>query len=196
MYKFNRYSWMLFIVYWIVAVILESHSPQPSMEGMYSSFPIIILLILWSEKIKNIITIDDSKITKKEAFKRDLFLITCGFTLASIFPLAFEYNNSDVLGWWSLGIVVGVIVGFVYAFVCSLISMMVEHHKKQIIILILFIATLLSVAHFAPKNINLWYASIPYIGDIELLYFFMGISILIHLFFCLFCVTTKATRLD
>jgi len=183
--KFNIYSWALTILYLIVVIVLETHSPTPSMEGIYSSLPLIAILILWSEKSTNVLNIDDIKITKKEAFSRDLFLITFGFTLAFMLPLAFKYNNSDVQGWWALGIVIGTIIGFFYACVFSLISLILEHHKKQTILFICLISVIIAIESFVPQSIVPRYISLFHGLNIELFHFFIGISMLIYLAFCL-----------
>ena len=184
-YRFNIYSWVLAIVYLIVAITLETHSPYPSLEGIYSSFPLIVLLILWSEKIKHVINIDDVKITKKEAFSRDLFLITFGFTFAFMVPLAFKYNNSDVQGWWALGIVIGTIIGFFYACVFSLISLTVAHHKKQTILFVFLSAVIILIESFVPQSIIPRYISLCHGLNIEFLHFFIGATLLVYLAVCL-----------
>lgn len=180
-HRFNIYSWVLAIVYLIVAIVLENHSPYPSMEGIYSSLPLIALLILWSEKINHVINIDDVKITKKEAFSRDLFLITCGFTLAFMVPLAFNYNNSDVQGWWALGIVVGTIIGFLYAFVFALISLMIAHHKKQTIFFVFLSVVIILIESFIPQSIIPRYITLVHGVDIEFFHFFIGAAMLVYL---------------
>ncbi|MDF1683922.1 MAG: hypothetical protein P1U36_04610 [Legionellaceae bacterium] len=183
--RLNIYSWSLAILYFIVAIVLETHSPAPSMQGIYSSFPLIAILILWSEKSSKVINIDDTNITKKEAFSRDLFLITLGFTLAFMLPLAFKYNNSDVQGWWALGIVIGTIIGFFYACVFSLISLILEHHKKQTIFFIYFIFVIIIIESFVPQSIIPRYISLFHGLRIEFFHFFISASVLIYFFFCL-----------
>lgn len=185
MYRFNIYSWALAIVYLIVVIVLVSLSPYPSMEGIYSSFPLIVLLILWSEKIKKVINLDDVQITKKEAFSRDLFLITFGFTLAFMVPLAFKYNNSDVQGWWALGIVVGTIIGFFYAFVFSLISLTVALHRKQTIFFVFLNIVIILIESFVPQSIIPRYISLVHGLNIEFFHFFIGSAMLVYLAVCL-----------
>ena len=183
--RLNIYSWALATLYLIVVIVLETHSPAPSMEGIYYSFPLIAILILWSEKSTNVINIDDTKITRKEAFCRDLFLITLGFTLAFMLPLGFKYNNSDVQGWWSIGIVIGTIIGFFYACVFSLISLILEHHKKQTVLFICLIAVIITIESFVPQSIIPRYISLLHGLHIEFFHFFISASMLIYLFFCL-----------
>lgn len=185
MYTFNRYSWLLAIVYLATAFSMESHSYTSFLEGTYYSVPLIIIMILWSEMSTRIINADDFTITRKEAFKRDLFLITFGFMVAFTFPLIFEYNNSDALGWWPLVILIGCLYGLFYALVFSLISLIIDHHKKQTIVFVFLIIMLILIENIIPMVMLPRYISVLFFGEIELFHVVMWLFLFIYLLFCL-----------
>ena len=185
MYTFNRYSWLLAIVYLAAAVTMESHSYTSLLEGTYFSAPLILIVIFWSEMSTRIINTDDDTITKKAAFKRDLFLITFGFVVAFTFPLVFEYKNTDALGWWPLVILFGGLYGLFYAFIFSLISLMINHHKKPAIAFIVLIIMLILIENLAPKDMLPRYMSFLFFGEVEFFHVVMGYFLFMYLLFCL-----------
>jgi hypothetical protein len=156
MYRFNIYSWTLFIIYVALVFFMETFSPRISLENIYSTVPLIGGLIFWSERLTPLIRMSDSYITKEEAFYRDFFLITYGVLSGHMLYSVFQYNNSDARGWWPLVIYFITAIGIVFAIFYSLFAMILNSHKKYtfgfsfvLIILLMFIS---SMEHLYPMS--------------------------------------------
>lgn len=175
MYRFNIYSWILFIIYVTVVTVMEYFSHTFSVENIYISLPLIAMFIIWSEKITLVIHITD-----KEVFNRDFFLISYSFISGNLISLLFQYNNSDTLGWWPLGIYIISVFGVVFAWLFSLIAMMLKNHKKYTLI---FSMVLISVLIFISFMMHLEPLSIY--AKYETFYIIFSIIISIHLVLCL-----------
>lgn len=134
MYRFNIYSWVIFIIYLTVVTTMEYFSYKFSLESIYSSLPLIMAFIFWSERTTLAIQKHDGSITKKEEFNRDLFLISFSFISGNLLSLLFQYNNSDTLGWWPLAIYFISAFGILFATIFSLIALMLNSHKGYTLI--------------------------------------------------------------
>lgn len=134
MYRFNIYSWVIFIIYLTVVTTMEYFSYKFSLESIYLSLPLIIAFIFWSERTELVISKHDSSITKTDGFNRDFFLISFSFISGHLLSLLFQYNNSDAIGWWPLAIYFISAFGILFAFIFSLIALMLNNHKKYTLI--------------------------------------------------------------
>ncbi|MBY0544729.1 MAG: hypothetical protein K2Q14_04185 [Gammaproteobacteria bacterium] len=156
MYRFNIYSWVLFIIYLTVVTTMEYFSYKFSLESIYFSLPLMAAFIFWSERTILVIQKPDGSITKTERFKRDLFLISFSFISGHLLSLLFQYNNSDALGWWPLAIYFISAFGILFAIIFSLIAMMLNNHKKYtliysitIILTLIFISLMMHLDSFS-----------------------------------------------
>ena len=176
MYKLSRFSWGLAIVYLVAFLTMEYHSSN-QWEGFCFSIPLIIMTIIWSEKAKKLIDMDDRIITKKEAFRRDLFLIFYGFILSFLLSMLFEYDNADVLGWWPVILLLVSLYGMLFAVSFSLMALLLGNHKRYTVIFSIVILLLMT---FMPT-----YIPIPFLGRVGVVHVCMGLLICTHLFLCL-----------
>jgi hypothetical protein len=156
MYRFNIYSWAIFIIYVALVFFMETFSPRISLESIYLTVPLIGGLIFWSERLTPLIRKPDSSITKEEAFSRDFFLITFGILSGYMLYLVFQYNNSDARGWWPLVIYFIAARGVVFALLFSLFAMILNGHKKYTLIFTFVLMALLifiiSMEYLYPKS--------------------------------------------
>lgn len=134
MYRFNIYSWVIFIIYLTVVTTMEYFSYKFSLESIYFSLPLIVAFIFWSERTAVVIQRNDGSITKTEGFNQDLFLISFSFISGNLLSLLFQYNNSDTIGWWPLAIYFISAFGILFAIIFSLIALMLNNHKKYTLI--------------------------------------------------------------
>ena len=180
MYRFNIYSWILFLIYLTVVTIMEYFSHTFSLENIYISIPLIAMFIFWSEKTTLVIQKRDISITNKEVFNRDLFFVSYSFISGNLISLLFQYNNSDTLGWWPLAIYIVSTFGVIYAFLFSLIAMTLKNHKKYTLI---FSIVLISILIFISLMMHLNPLSIY--AKYETFYIIFFILITLHLAICL-----------
>lgn len=180
MFRFNIYSWILFIIYLTVVTTMEYFSHIFSLEHIYISIPLIVMFIIWSEKTTLAIQKSDISITNKEVFNRDLFFISYSFICGYLISLLFQYNNSDTLGWWPLGIYIVSAFGIIFAFLFSLFAVMLKSHKKYTLIyslVLIFILIFISfMMHLDPLSIYAKY---------ETFYIIFFILISLHIMLCL-----------
>jgi hypothetical protein len=153
MYRFNKYSWIVALVYIAIIVTIECHSYLVPWQGLYLTSPIIFIFILWSERITPILKKDERAINKTESFNRDLFLINFSFILEELLSFPVQYNNPDA-GWWPLVFWFITLFGFLFAFAFSLIALMIDSHKRYTfifsILIILLIPPLSFLAYAMP----------------------------------------------
>jgi hypothetical protein len=125
----NIFSWTLLSVFLCASVAMEYHPSDGSMEGPLMILPMIIMFVLWSERVAYLIDRTDLELTKTLIFKRDLFLITFSFLFADLLYLTMEYNNADARGWWPLAVAFIGLYGFVFSLVYALFALLFAHHR-------------------------------------------------------------------
>lgn len=139
MYRFNKYSWIVVLVYLATVVTFEYHSSAVPWQGLYLTSPLIFIYIFWSESITPILKKDEHAINKTESFNRDLFLINFSFILGGLVSFLVQYNNTDLAGWWPLVFWFITLFGFLFAFAFSLIALILDSHKRYTFIFSIFI---------------------------------------------------------
>lgn len=176
----NSYSWSMIIAF-IGAVIAMQYHTVRSLEGFFLTLPLVITAIVWSELRAPLLKADDSALTKKTTFYRDLFLITFSFLLSGFLSLWFEYNNSDVRGWWPLIVYFNGSYGILFAFIFSKIARFLpKNHKIYTFVFSFAIVVYVSFASFFPYNL-----SILSLGRINTFFLVLCLLIALHLLFAL-----------
>lgn len=133
MHRFNIFTWLIVIIYLTVIATMQYFSPAFSFENIYISLPLIVALIICSENTRSI-QIPDNDLTKTERFFQDCFLISYSFIAGNLLSLLFQYNNSDVLGWWPITIYFSSLIGVLFAIMFSLFAIMLNIHKKYTLV--------------------------------------------------------------
>lgn len=180
MYRFNIYSWLIFLIYLTVVTTMEYFSYKFSWERIYFSIPLLVAFIFWSERVAVITKKHDGSLTKTEGFIQDLFLISFSFISGNLLSLLFQYNNSDTLGWWPLGIYFISAFGILFAIIFSLIALMLNNHKKYTLIYSLVIILNLMFISFMMHLDRL-----SIFAKFETFYIIFLLLIGIHLLLCL-----------
>lgn len=152
-YKLNRYSWSLIIAFICATIVMQYHTGHITFEGFYLSLPLVCIMVHWCEQRAPLIRMKDYLLTKQESFGRDLFMISYSFVLAGLFSLLFQYNNSDVRGWWPVFFYFNSLVGVLFALVYSLIALMLPLHKMYVVCSTSIIMLLITFLKFWPNNI-------------------------------------------
>lgn len=148
MYRFNKYSWIVVLVYIATIVTFEYHSSAVPWEGLYLTSPLIFIYIFWSESITPLLKKDERTLNKTESFNRDLFLINFSFIFGELFSFLVQYNNTDLAGWWPLVFWFITLFGFLFAFAFSLIARMLGSHKRYTLIFLIFIILIIPSLSF------------------------------------------------
>lgn len=179
---FNKYSWTLVSIYIIAMATMEYFSYQFSWESIFFSLPLIAAFICWSESMVTVLKKPQGFITKSEGFHRDLFLISFSFISGELLSLLFQYNNSDVLGWWPIAIYFISAFGILFAVVFSLIALILDNHKSYTLIYSITIIVILLftsfMTHLDPFS---FFASTKTFNAIFL--FLIAIHLLLSLFY-------------
>lgn len=175
----NGFSLFIIIAYLSASCVMEYCSPHILWEGIYISLPLICIFIYWSGTINHLITRTDSQLTQGDVFRRDFFLITYSFLLATIFSLLFQYDNSDVKGWWPFIMYLFTLYGLVFATLFSLIALMITNHKVYSVIFSLLIFFIFLFSKYWPHDFNVFY--IGEVNSFAVIYFGL---ICVHLILC------------
>lgn len=85
---------------------------------------------------------------------RDVFLVSYSFYCSSLIFLIFQYDNTDLKGWWLLYMYVSTTIGLMFALVFSLLASCMGAHKIYSLIFCLGIVVILSMMSFFPLRIQ------------------------------------------
>ncbi len=186
--QLNGYSWSIIVAFIFASVAMEYNTDHSLLDSACFTIPLIFIAVFWCEKTAYLMAVPDYRLTKKESFSRDLFLISYSFFLACLLSLLSQHNNSDAKAWWSLYILYIGLYGFLFSFLFSLIAVMISNHKTYTIVFSFIIISVLSIIKFYPP-----YTSVVYIGKIESYYMITGSLLLGHF---LFFIGWKLSRLS
>lgn len=147
-------------------------------EGLVFSFPFILFILLWSEKI-SIYFKDDHHQPKNIQFLVDFFLIHYSFIFAFITSLVFQWDNVDAKGWWPIGIIIfevyALFLGSLFAFISLLLK---EEHRQYT-----YIFGLANFLGYLIISLLPWRFHYLYGFDIWMLY-----TIGLFIFYLVFCI--------
>ncbi|WP_131795977.1 hypothetical protein [Fluoribacter gormanii] len=179
--KINRYTWLIIVCYLSGTLTMEYQTYKFSvpLEGVFMTFPLVMAFIYWSYKNNKIFLLNSSVMTKKEAFKTDLFLISTSFLLAGFLSLMMDLNNSDLRAFWPFLIFFISIYGFVFSLIYALLGLFLnENHKKYTLFFASAIMLIYSLLSFFPRKIGLLNSA-----EIEIIYALPIILLFLHLVF-------------
>lgn len=176
----NGLTWLMVIAFVSVIFTMEYFSPSILWEGILISSPLIIAAIMWSKKTSKLMRIENDQPIKEGRFVQDLFLITYSFFLAVLFSLLFQYDNSDVKGWWPLIIYIMGFYGFVFALTFSLIALILDNHRTYSVVFSFIIFFILLFSKYWP-----YYFDVFYVGNVSSFSLICFSLISIHLLICI-----------
>ncbi|HDV5773756.1 TPA: hypothetical protein RJD76_002908 [Legionella pneumophila] len=157
----------------------QTYKFSVTLEGVFMTFPLVMAFIYWSYKNNKIFLLNSSVMTKKEAFKTDLFLISTSFLLAGFLSLMMDLNNSDLRAFWPFLILFISIYGFVFSLIYALLGLFLnENHTKYTLFFASAIMLIYSLLSFFPRKIGLLNSA-----EIEIIYALPIILLFLHLVF-------------
>ncbi|CEK10127.1 conserved membrane protein of unknown function [Legionella hackeliae] len=183
----NRYSWLILLAYLGATFSMQLDSHKFSFEAFLFGLSLILIMVYWSEYAAPSEKVDESKIDKIEVFLRDLFLISYSLMLGDILSLLFQYDNSDMRGWWTFFLYFSFLCNVVFAFAFSLIASMMRNHKMYTIIFSCILLTVFTFSKFWPL-----YKSVLFLGEINTFLVIMCSLIGMHL---LIAIVFKLTEI-
>lgn len=138
------------------------HSSAISWEDLSLTSLLIISFILWSERTYFLINKTECTFKKWDSFKIDLFLISFSFLSGELLSFLFQFNNSDIKGWWALALSFITAYGILFAFIYSLFAQLLKIHRKYThafffiiiinLVMINFLASIMPNSFFAKSN--------------------------------------------
>lgn len=180
MHKFNRYSWLLFVLFVITVFILELKPQSAPMNGLFQSTPLIAIFILWSEvryqKVKNMLRYDH--------FIWDFFIVTYSFIIGSLIGLCFQFRITEAMELWPLYLYFMATLGMVFSIIFSLGALLLSPHKSYTFIMCVIIL-------FIIIFYNIYNNLFPNHVDEQLLYIFWGLLLCLHFIVCLIYIVRK-----
>ncbi len=171
---FNPYSFLLLSVFFCTTLSMQYHISQFSVGGFFLVSPLIALAILCSGKIMQLEENNNNAIITENEFKRDVFLISYSFLIASLISLLPEYDNSDAREWWGISVYYVSLIGIIFSWFFAYFNRFLRLHKVYTNIFSLVVI----IAFSLPK---LWpiYVSVIFIGEIS---FFMVHDVYLRFF--------------
>lgn len=177
-FSLNIFSWVILVTYLCVSFIMQVYPSGVSLEGPLFTLPVICLMMYWSEKKACLLKKHDSKLTKKNKFQRNFFIIFFAINIGSFISLIFQYNNSDIRGIWPISTYFTFFCSIAFSLLFSIISYALPIRKSYLVAFSFVIFTIFSISKFWP-----YYMAVPYIGQINFYTVVMMLLILIHLLF-------------
>jgi hypothetical protein len=128
MKKFNNYSLVLIGMYILSFTVME-YGRRDWAEG-FSSLPIIMLIVFWSEKIVNYLKNRNNQ-PAHIIFYTDTFIINYSLIFALVTSLVFKRNNVDAREWWSIAIVFGELFAILLGLVFAILALMLNKQHNR-----------------------------------------------------------------
>lgn len=125
--KFNNYSLLLIGMYILSFTVME-YGNSNWIEGL-TSLPIIILIVLWSEKITDYLKDGNNKSTSV-IFYTDVFIINYSLIFAIVTSLVFQRSNADARGWWPVAIIFGELCSILLGVVFATLALMLNKNHN------------------------------------------------------------------
>lgn len=175
----NAFSWLIILTFFVASFLMEYFSNSRSLEGFIITLPLIIATVYWSENSAYLLKKTDFQLTRGEVFRRDLFLIFFSFIASGLLSLLFQYNNSDMRGWWPLFMYTTSVYGLIFTVIFSYSALIVNNHKMYLIIFSFIISIIILFSKFWP-----YYISVFFIGSINTYLVIMCSLISFHLLVC------------
>lgn len=177
MKKINNYSFAMIGMYTLSFIIME-YGASNWVEGL-SSFPIIILVVFWSEKMTSYLKNRNNQ-PSKIIFYTDIFIINYSVLFALVTSLVFQRGNVDARGWWPMSLIIGefcaILLGFLFAILALMLN---KHHNKY--------TNCIAIAIFVGYVIfSLLPWRLVHFGQINAFTIYMIILFIFHLVICLY----------
>jgi len=185
-FSLNIFSWAIFIAFLCASLVMQVYPSGFSFEGPLFVLPVICLMMYWSEKKAYLLKKNDSKLTKKSKFQRDLFISSFSMNIGYLISLLSQYDNSDVRGMWPLAIYYTFFCSIAFSLLFSMISYALPTHKKYNIAFALLIFTIFSISKFWP-----YYVFVPYLGKADSYLVIMASLLVIHFLLSFFMNVKK-----
>ena len=183
----NGYSWSILVAFICAAFAMQYHTASISFKDFFQALPLIIVAVYWCQKSAHFTSQPENNLKKSELFKRDLFLLSFSFLLASLISLLFAYDNSDARGWWVLITYLFSLYGLLFSLTFSVIALLIKNHKIYTIIFAFLIVGLVSFGNFFPH-----YTLLPLLGNIDTFFVIAGSLLIAH---CLLAIGSKIIEL-
>lgn len=168
----NRLVWFISVVFIGLTVLVTLPNPRQWMEGFFMALPLYFINITFAAKLK----------TRLSPVEYRFYLINIGFFLGIMLSLLLSYTNSDVRGWWLLGLYVSFIYGLVFSLCYTTISYFSKLNNRFYDVVFCVVLVLGLVA----MQVLVVYFKIYDIATISSDYFLLGALLLFHLVFNLF----------
>ena len=179
LYLFNKYSWILFLTYISVIFTMQYQATSGSWESIYMTSPLIVSFIFWSEKINFLIQKSSITLEKSDSFRVDFFLISFSFLLGELLSFLFQFNNTDLRGWWGLALSFVTAYGILFSLIYSLFARLIDNHRKYTYIFSLMLIFWILVDSLLTYGMPLSFFALD-----EAFYGFTGVLIIIHILIC------------
>jgi membrane-associated HD superfamily phosphohydrolase len=168
---------------------MQYHISQFSLGGFFLVSPLIGLAIFCSGKIMYLQEHNNNYVTRDNEFKRDVFLISYSFLIASLISLLPEYDNSDARTWWSISVYYVSLIGVIFSLFFAYFNRFLRIHKIYTNIFSLIIIIMLSLPKLFPL-----YVSVIFLGEISFFWIILFTLGFLHLLSFTLCAMTDSMR--
>ncbi len=171
----NGYSWAIIVAYIGAIIAMQYPVSHGFLENFVQTLSLAIIMIFWCEQSAFLLQQPECNLKKIELFRRDLWLLSFSFFIASLISLWFAHNNSDVKSLWPVGIYFITLVGYCFSVIFSIIALFIKNHKIYTISFSCLIITVISLGNFLPHD-----TSLPLLGDVDTFFVITGLLLMVH----------------
>ena len=179
---FNPYAFLLLIIFVCTIFAMQYHTSTFSLVGFFLVSPLIGVAIFCSGKLMYLKEESKNVITQEVEFKRDIFLISYSFLIASLISLLPEYNNSEAKAWWSISVYYVSLIGIMFSCFFAYFNRFARYHKIYTSVFSLIIIIVFSLPKLWPL-----YFSVLFLGEISFFWAMMFSLIALHLLCFVLC---------
>lgn len=169
----NLYAFALLLAYVGTTFAMQYHTTGFAWQEAVFVLPIIFGMIVFSARNTARNTSD-----KYQGSERDIFIISYSFVLAALVSIMTQYDNSDVRGWWGIGLYFYAFIGFLFALYFAYFNQLKRYHHAYTHLF----AVLILVAFALP---NVWprYITLKYLGSLDFYWVSLALLAFVHLAF-------------
>ena len=180
MYKFNRYSWFLFILFLITSFTMGFKPNAEPMRGIFICTPLIAMFVLWSEiRYK-----PEKNINSHDNFLWDFFIITYSFVIGGLLSLCFQFRIIETITLWPLYLYFMTTIGMIFSIVFSLGALLLPPHTN-------YTKTVCGIISLGIFFFNIFINIYPNYISVQLLFISLGVLLFAHLIKCFFIKAGK-----
>ncbi|MDF1827240.1 MAG: hypothetical protein P1U39_03075 [Legionellaceae bacterium] len=169
----NVYALGLMLAYLGTVFAMNPHATGFAWQEAVFVLPIIFGMIAFSARIRA-----RNLSNKQPSHEHDIFIISYSFVLAALVSIITQYDNSDVRGWWGIGLYFYTFIGFLFALCFAYFNQLKRYHHVYTHLFAALIFVVFALPTLWPR-----YITLQYLGSFDFYWVSLALLAFVHLAF-------------